>query len=119
SAAYATSNSGRAKLPRRPSGWVGQVKYDYTFIHPGSDTSKATETANVTFKRIKGRGGSTYAVKIGQITWQASGDDTYCTWTSAGSRAANRYDAVLLLDLSSRPYKALFTSPDNLDIVQT
>jgi hypothetical protein len=114
--AYAAtpSSSSRAKPP---AGWVGQVKYDYTFVETGLETRRASETATVTLRHIKRRGPTFYEAKVGKITWQASGEelDNGCTWSGSGSRAATKYDAFLQLG-SSAPYKAYWSSPDDLQI---
>jgi hypothetical protein len=80
--------------------------------------ARATETAEVTLVQVKDRPG-TYQVENGTITWNASGTNYFCTWTAAGSRAANKYDLVLQLDVSRLPYKAFFSGQDELSVPAT
>ena len=77
----------------------------------------SSETASVTFGHIKNRGPTFWEVKVGKITWQASAEEVSigCRYTGSGSRAANSLDAFL--NLSPRlPFRAFFSSPDDLQI---
>ena len=111
-ASATTSSSQRAKPP---AGWVGEIKFDYTFVQDGVESTQASETASVTLRHIKKRSAQYYEVKVGKITWQASGEDTSCSWSGSGSRAAIPNDAFLQLSARA-PWKAYWSSPDDLQI---
>ena len=102
-----------------PRSWVGGSRYTYSVVQADGDKVEATETAQVTLEQIKNRPPGEYQVESGSITWEASGTDGECTWTSSGSRPASKYDLTLLLDLSRRPYKADFSGQDELDVPST
>jgi len=102
--------------PRR---WTGGSRFSYRIQQADSDDmTQATETAEVTLVRLKGRPG-TYQVETGTITWEASGKSHGCTWTAAGSRAATKYDLVLELDIARLPYKAVFSGQDDMLVPAT
>lgn len=110
--------------PRLPNGFVGQVNFDYTMDSNG-DRRRSTATAKVTFRRdtSRVRGGkksTSYVLKAGTLTWEASGDeaDSGCTWAGAGSRSTVKNEVFLQLVVRRRS-KATFSSPADLHIPAT
>lgn len=110
--------------PRLPSGFVGQVKFDYTMDDSG-DRRHSIATARVTFRHdtSRARGGKnsrSYPLKAGTLTWEASGQeaDSGCTWSGSGSRSTTK-DEVFLQLVVARASKATFAAPAALHIPVT
>ena len=112
--AHATKGSvGTIKFPRR---WKGRSSYTYSMNQVGVQKVQAKETATVVLREVKGQGRSgQYEVESGAITWTTSGsDNSGCTWTGSGSHKMNTTELFLQLDISRKPYRAVFAAQDSL-----
>ena len=74
--------------------------------------------AKVTLTQIGGRKSWRYQAKTGTITWNATGSDASCSWKTAGSQKATKYDLYMEIATPGsgglKGYRASFSAQDEI-----